>query len=168
MYIQPVALSPKLSAFLLAYPVQRRGPEMNSGRSLGTKLMSQFITDKQCDCSQVPHLSEPQCPRLYSGTHSSDGGKDDTFCLQAGHSLWPKEVFSKCACSAGMGSCVFCSSYWLKASYMLGPVVDLKCVGWKRWARKGIKVMGNSMAFRSRVKVSDACELCRENVESGE
>ena len=28
--------------------------------------------------------------------------------------------------------------------------------------------MGNSMAFRSRVKVSDACELCRENVECAE
>ena len=44
---------------------------------------------------------------------------------------------------------------------------------WTVWDERGepgreLKWWGNSMAFRLRVKVSDACELCRENVESGE
>lgn len=133
----------KLSCFLLAYTAQRKGPEMKSGTEPGIKSSSSFYHLLTIwpwpDYQSVWTSGSSICPVstwcLLLGWY-----KAGTFCLQWGLSVWPEDMLSKHCCCAGMDDWVS-QQQWTACQ----PCAELcgwslKCMGWKRWARRRVKV----------------------------
>lgn len=116
------------------------------------------------------NLSEPQCLHLYN----EPNGTESRLAVRTAHSPcarpsgWPEGVLSKWDCSAEMSSWVFLSSCCPNTSCVPRPQVDLKCMGWNKWVRRGLKTQGQRCASGNTGKVFGVWGLGGENVESDE